>query len=107
MVTKASPRSTELARPWSAPLASPVSLLRNDLDRFFDDFWSRNGLTGRLAPWDGGTAFFPSVNVSETNDGYRVSADLPGLRREDVAVSAEGDALVISGSRTEETKDDG
>src|SRR5215831_1560867 len=97
----------QLAHP-SSGWESPYSLLRNDLDQFFDDFWSRN----RLSNWpasstgDGGAAFFPSVNVSETNGAYRVTADLPGLRRENVNVSVEGDALVISGSRTDETKDE-
>jgi HSP20 family molecular chaperone IbpA len=46
------------------------------------------------------------VNLSETSDAYRVTADLPGMRREDVQINAEGDQLIISGSRTETTDGD-
>jgi HSP20 family protein len=98
------PRGAELGRRDAASTAylSPYSVLRGDLETFFDDLWRR-----RHPGFESAANFFPALDVSETADGYRVTADLPGLRREDVTVSAEGDALVISGARTESTKDEG
>jgi len=117
MVHTTYPRTSDLARTWNAPNASPFSLLRNDLDRFFDDFWRRNGVAAFGVPsygasnfpttGDASTGFFPSLDVSETVEGYRVTADLPGLRREDVSIYAEGNALVIAGSRIESTTEQG
>lgn len=104
---------TSLAPSQSGYGYSPISLLRGDLDRFFDDFWQRSGW-GALAPGWGGSmsegsisSFVPALDVSETDDGYRVTAELPGMKREDVTVNAEGDTLVISGSRCEESEDEG
>jgi HSP20 family protein len=107
MVTTTFPRTSHLTPTWTPTPASSFSALRSDLDRFFDEFWRRSGYSNPSAPWAQSNAFYPSVNVSETIEGYRVTADLPGLRREDVTLSIEGDALVISGSRAEETKDVG
>jgi HSP20 family protein len=96
-------RRTDLTRP---PGASPFSVLRNDVEQIFNDFWRRNGWQPVSA--SGQTGFpFPSVDLSETNDGYRVTADLPGIGRDDVKIDADGNALVISGHRYDEREDKG
>jgi len=57
--------------------------------------------TAEVAP-----AYLPQFDVKETKDGYEFSADLPGVKEEDLEISLTGNQLVISGKRTAtETKD--
>jgi HSP20 family protein len=45
--------------------------------------------------------WFPDLDVLEREGKLVVRADLPGVKREDIEVKLEGDALVISGHREE------
>lgn len=94
---------------------SPFRLMRrlnDDLDRLFENFG-----VGRLFPettWPTGIARFgvqegptlwsPHVEMFEQDGKLIVQADLPGLRKEDVQAQIEDDAVVISGERQQETK---
>jgi HSP20 family protein len=80
-----------------------LNRLRREIDRLFAD------PIGFLAPV---TSFFegwtPAVDIYEDNDKYVVKAELPGLRKEDIQVSLEGNTLTISGERKhEEEKKEG
>jgi HSP20 family protein len=44
---------------------------------------------------DGKDWFTPSVDILESKDGWKVLVDLPGLKREDIRVELEQDALII------------
>lgn len=46
----------------------------------------------------------PSVNVSETPEAYRIEADLPGVKKEDVEVKCEHGVLTIKGERSQRTE---
>ena len=50
-------------------------------------------LEGQAPGWS------PPVDLFESEDGYVVAVELPGLTREDVKIEAQGDRLVVSGSR--------
>lgn len=41
----------------------------------------------------------PPMDLFEAEDRYVVAVELPGLTREDVRIEAQGDRLVVSGSR--------
>ena len=57
--------------------------------------------TAEVAP-----AYLPRFDVKETKDGYEFSADLPGVKEEELDISLTGNQLVISGKRTAaETKE--
>lgn len=52
-------------------------------------------------------AWAPALDVQEDKDGYTIRVELPGMKREDIDVSIQANALVISGERKSETiKDD-
>jgi HSP20 family protein len=54
----------------------------------------------------GGASFAPAFNVVEKEGGYFISADLPGVREEDMDVTVQDNHLIVSGSRkTEERKE--
>jgi len=44
------------------------------------------------------------VNVSEDDEGYLIEVELPGINKEDVAVTAENGVLTISGERKREKR---
>lgn len=48
----------------------------------------------------------PRVDISEDDGSYRIHADVPGLRREDVRVSLADGVLTIEGERKEEKKEE-
>ncbi len=68
---------------------------------------------GRLARRDEsrpgrGSGLSPAVDLAEDEQSYRVTAELPGVRREDVTVELHEDVLTIRGekkSEREEKKD--
>lgn len=80
--------------------------LMGDMERFFEDF----GLGGGLLPQHiampdvrrGSTfefTWWPQVDVVESEGKLLVRADLPGLKKEDLRISVEDDALVLEGER--------
>ncbi len=48
----------------------------------------------------------PSVEVEETERGYMVSAELPGLRPEDINLTLSDNTLVIEGKRETKSKEE-
>jgi HSP20 family protein len=51
--------------------------------------------------------FAPSFEVKEREDAFVLSADLPGLRDEDVQVTLHGNVLTVSGTRSAEDRKEG
>ena len=85
------------------PFGREFSTLRRDMD----DLWSR--FIGETSPQKRVYGdWYPSVDLSETKDGFIVKAELPGLDGKDVDVSLSGNILTIKGERKkeEEKKDE-
>lgn len=51
--------------------------------------------------------FVPSIDVSETEDQFLISAELPGMDKDNINISLENGRLSISGERTFEKEDKG
>ena len=47
----------------------------------------------------------PAIEISQHNGDYKIRAELPGLKPEDVKVEVNGDALVLEGDRKFEHED--
>jgi HSP20 family molecular chaperone IbpA len=52
-----------------------------------------------------GFAWTPAIEVKEKEGKFFVTADLPGLKKEDVTVHVEGDTLVVEGERKREKEE--
>ncbi|AXS39370.1 Hsp20/alpha crystallin family protein [Breoghania sp. L-A4] len=80
----------------------PFSSLHKEIDRLFDDFTKR-GLPG--AEMFGGK--MPAIEVTETDGGVDVTAELPGVAESDIDVSINDHYLTIKGEKKQEkeTKD--
>ena len=66
--------------------------IRRQMDEIFGDLDRR---PQRLL----GSGVFPLVNLTEDKDNYYVRAELPGMKSEDINISATGNSLSISGER--------
>lgn len=51
--------------------------------------------------------FVPSIDISETEDQFLISAELPGMNKEDININLENNRLSISGERTIEKEEQG
>ena len=69
--------------------------------RWFDDFFGRD--LSRLARND--RFLSPAIDIDETADEYRVCADLPGIKKEDINIECAGNQLTISAERRYENED--
>ena len=72
---------------------NPVRLVENMLG--WDPFTSLMPAVDAMAKG----VFVPTIDVIETKDGYRFTADLPGIPEENLDISFTGNQLVISGKR--------
>lgn len=85
---------------------NPVVALQRDLNRVFDNFWSR--FDRPLMSGNGALAGFgPSTDITEADKAVEVSVELPGLDEKDVEVSLTGDYLTIRGEKQAERSDNG
>lgn len=76
-----------------------------DFFRDFDrDFFSKN-LPERSM--ESMAEFSPSVDIEENDEMYFVSADLPGVKKEDIKLDINGNMLRFSGERRREVKEEG
>jgi len=75
---------------WPAALRE-VGELQREMERLF------GLLPGpRKLAWAG---VFPAVNVTETKDSIFVRAELPGVRKQDIEITVEDNALILAGER--------
>ncbi len=71
--------------------------LRPDLDELFNWRWAGNAVH----------SYNPAADVEETEDGFVLRADLPGLNEKDIDIRVDGDELVLSGSRENSCEENG
>ncbi|MDB6088410.1 MAG: heat shock protein Hsp20 [Gammaproteobacteria bacterium] len=78
---------------------NPLMSLNRDINRLFEDFLQPSGLPS-LADTAVATALItPQINVSETDNEIRVTAELPGVDLDDLEVDVMEDMLVIRGDK--------
>jgi HSP20 family protein len=65
--------------------------------------WQGNGEREVLAKMD----WMPSCDIKETADEYRIAAELPNVKKDDVHVRLEDGVLTIQGERREEKEEKG
>jgi HSP20 family protein len=84
--------------------AGPFELMRRldeDMDRLFHQLWGsgRSLMRGGRGGGESQSMWMPQVEVFERDGKLHVHADLPGMKKDDVKLSIEGDQLVIQGER--------
>jgi HSP20 family protein len=74
----------------------PFQLLRREMEQLFD---SVGGSPGEASA-DSGNILAPRMDVSEDDQAFRIVAEMPGARPEDVEVTVDDDLLTVRAERT-------
>ena len=75
---------------WRPKTVSSYRTLPNIFERMIDDNFFFNYDNNDLRP---------SVDINESNDAFVISADLPGIKKSDIEVKGEENALILIASR--------
>ena len=79
---------------YSLTTSSPIFGLRREIDRLFEDTFTRDG-----------NNWTPAVDIKESDNDIRIDLELPGLTPEDVEITAENGLLSIRGEKRSERKE--
>lgn len=95
-----------------APLGqwSGFGSLRDEMERLFDTFEPRQWFDrapGRQGADAKPLVLTPAVDLAETDKGYSITAELPGLEPEQVTVKISNGSLTISGEKSAEEETEG
>lgn len=86
------------------PTAAPVSNLRREMDRIFNELipfsWRLDDTETTMSTWT------PTTDMFETDGEYIVEAELPGLSKKDIHINCQDNVLSIEGERKLEKKEE-
>jgi len=71
-------------------------------DEFFDDIWTMPAWMASPRTVEAPTVGRARMDVFDKGDKFEVKVDLPGVRKEDIEVSVEGNRVAISATVKEE-----
>jgi HSP20 family protein len=109
------PVSTDKSVPSESRPRRPLEGLRQEIDRLFDDFgigtWRSPFRSSffDMDPFRRAKAAFsgmPAVDVTETEKGYKVVAELPGMDEKNIEVKVANGMLTIKGEKQEEKEEE-
>ena len=112
--TSKEPAKTKAPPPASPASYFPLGTLRDDIDRAFDRMFKDWPRFGALTAPDffGGGEFFgktgaiaPRVDVTEDNNAYEITAEMPGVEEKDIEVSVREDRLTLRGEKKGEKEE--
>ena len=83
--------------PFAGSLADDVSDLREQVQRMFGSFFA-------TPPFPMSLGWAPAIDITEETDELTVKAELPGVKKEDVAVTFDDGLLTIKGEKREEKR---
>lgn len=78
-----------------------LNALQRRMNRMFDDFFGDFGRSGLEAV----SRFMPQIDIAETDEQIRVTAELPGLDEKDVEITLHDDVLTIKGEKKQQRED--
>lgn len=89
---------------------APLTSLRQEIDRMFDDFdmglWRRPALRPPMPAARGRWQLSPVVDMVEDDGAYRITAELPGLSSDDVEIKLNDGMITLRGEKSEEHKEE-
>ena len=95
--------TTALTRKPSPSFFSTRDPFNGLFDRAFDNFWNDSDF---VADGESGQrTWLPAVDIYENDDAFVATADLPGLKKDDIDVALEDNVLTVSGERKFEARE--
>ncbi|MEB3882426.1 Hsp20/alpha crystallin family protein [Lyngbya sp. CCY1209] len=76
-----------------------IDTLQREFNQLFDQF-----ITPTVRDNSRGLAFVPPAELSETEDGYELRLEVPGMDAKDIEIEVTAEAISIGGDRKSETK---
>ncbi|HEV2609370.1 MAG TPA: Hsp20 family protein [Noviherbaspirillum sp.] len=92
-----------LFQAWEEPLVR-MRRMREEVEQVFDRFAGRQGARLRQGDDAPVSTWTPALEIAQGKGQVVVSAELPGVRREDVQVEIRNDKLIIEGDRHQEVQ---
>ena len=77
----------------------PFASFRREMDRLFDDFFAPAEARSFASPGMAEHALSPSIDIHETEQAYKVAAELPGIDPRDVELDLRDNALTLRGEK--------
>jgi HSP20 family protein len=104
--------SRQMADVWRQAV-DPLTAMQYDISQWFDDVFRQtfgfHHSPTALRPFGAVSAAslfgLPPAELKETEKAHILAIELPGLTRQDVDISIDGDSLVVSGQKAEENQD--
>ncbi len=72
-----------------------------DIDRFFNDVWAPEPGQSQA-----GTFFAPRVDITESNGHYEITAELPGVSKDDIHVHVKDGIMTLEAETSQEDKEE-
>jgi HSP20 family protein len=99
----------EKSRELSLRRGNPFSLFQ-EIDKMFDDIWGESSMwpfrRRRPIKWEDIPYFrTPLTNITETDDSFNISAEIPGLDKGDIEITLQDGTLEIKGEQKEEKEE--
>jgi HSP20 family protein len=100
-------RATNQAADFWRSSLTPMSQFTGEFNRWFEQMW-RGATPGAMhgglpmtmfAPFTGQ----PLADMRETDKGFELCVDLPGIKAKDIDLSIRGEMLIVSGEKAEQT----
>src|SRR5687768_15036012 len=82
---------------------TPMSHLpsfQHEMNRMVNEFFGGNGEAAGTAL----SSWTPAVDIHETDDGYVLKAELPGVSKDDVSIDVHENTLILRGERKHEAE---
>jgi HSP20 family protein len=104
-------KKPETARSVASAGSWPFANLRREVDRLFDDFtagpWrlpARHSVFDVEPFWRGDFSWgkVPAVDITDTDKGYEITAELPGMDEKNIEVKFSEGTLTIKGEKKDE-----
>lgn len=83
--------------------------LQKEMNRLLEQFKSNFPMLDDEGQYLFGGPSFPAIDVVETDDAIEVSAEVPGVKEDDLDVTVSGETLILKGEKSadHEEKEDG
>lgn len=90
--------------------ADPLMRMHQEMDRLFDQTFRAAGMPSLFDRPPGVSTssealLRPSVDITEHDDAYEISVEVPGIKEDDIQLSLENHSLVVSGEKRNEYED--
>jgi HSP20 family protein len=109
----ATPVEVKRSTPASSPTPDVWQSLRSEVDQLFERFSSGFGMPSLRRMFDTSPAYrgattmtvpSPAMDITEDGNGYRLTAELPGMTEQDIELRVTGDTLTLKGEKKQESE---